>query len=85
MENPPSDAGDETTVRRSCRIRPLTKAQENALQELKRNFWVRHGKFAVYLNEVQIQMSGDCNHGALKTMEAKSKSVIKRLRRFMMR
>ena len=72
MENPPSDAGDETTVRRSSRIRPLTeKAQENALQELKRNFWVRHGKFAVYLNEVQIQMSGDCNHGALKTMEAK--------------
>ena len=71
MENPPSDAGDEKTVRRSSRICPLTeKAQENALQELKRDIWIRHGKFALYLNEVQIQMSGDCKHDALKTMEA---------------
>ena len=66
MENPPSDAGDEKTVRRSSRI--TEKAQENALQELKRDIWIRHGKFALYLNEVQIQMSGDGNHDALKTM-----------------
>ena len=71
MEPPTSDAGEEPTVRRSTRNRPLTeKALDNALQELKRNFWVQHGKFAIYLNQVQIQMSGDCDHGALKTMEA---------------
>ena len=71
MEDPTSDAEEETTVRRSTRIRPLTEeTQDNAFQELKRNFWVRDSKFAFYLNEEQIQMSGDCNHGAIKNMEA---------------
>ena len=72
MDHPiSSDTVDDGAVRRSQRIRPLTqKAEENALQEMKQTFWIHHGKFAINLNEVEIQLSGDCDDDTLETMQS---------------
>ena len=72
MDHPiSSDTVDNGAVRRSHRTRPLSqKAEENALQELKQAFWKQHSKFAINLNEVEIQLSGDCDDDTLETMQS---------------
>ena len=72
MDHPiSSDTVDNGAVRRSHRTCPLSqKAEENALQELKQAFWKQHSKFAINLNEVEIQLSGDCDDDTLETMQS---------------
>ena len=76
MDHPiSSDTVDDGAVMRSQRIRPLTqKAEENALREMKQTFWIHHGKFAYNLNEVEIQLSGDCDDDTLETMQSDLKT-----------